>query len=292
MMNQDSCICSAPLRRKPFSAHFDALCCAQCGSKQFVAALGASVREFRYDISNDKYAQRDYLYGKELRWAHTTLLKRSWAGRKVLEVGCFNGFFLDELKKRGADVYGFDVNSDALAVGQELFGLQGRLHNRMLELAPLGPFDDILCIDVLEHLTQPEAFLRELLIMLKPEGCIAVAGPTVERRFHDKSDYPPHHKWWFSSSGLQSLLQNNGFQMGSTTTQRDGMLFLRNFIGKVFAGLHKREFYGDAVAVAPAQGGLWTACYAALRPTGRWLFTALRISYCSVILIATKVKAK
>lgn len=290
MNTRTHCICSAPLSRKPFAVHFDALECGQCGSSHFVATeKGPTPPEFRYDRENDKYAQNDYLYGKQLRWAHLELLKQNWTARKVLEIGCFNGFFLDELQKVGAEVYGFDVNRHALSVGQKMFGLDDRLDDSMASLALNGPFDDILCIDVLEHLDWPENVLDEVISLLRPGGRVIVAGPTIERRFRDKSDYPPHHKWWFSRSGLKACLHQNGFRVTSVAIQRDGLLFFRNFLGKALHGLRKREFYGDAKVAAPQfDSPIGRFLYAIAAKLGIGFFTMLRISYCSTIITGAK----
>jgi len=294
MTTREHCICLAPLNRQPFSKHFDALCCTQCGSRHFVAASnGAAAPEFKYDGGNGKYTQKDYLYGKQLRWAHNELLRQQWTGRKILEIGCFNGFFLDELRKRGANVYGFDVNREALAVGRDLFNLVGRLDTSLPNLSCHGPFDDVLCIDVLEHVDQPEAFLKEMSTLLHPGGRIVVAGPTIERRFRDKSDYPPHHKWWFSRPGLSTCLAHCGFKLTSTSVQRDGLLFLRNFLGKTIHGLRNREFYGEVKFATPRFDGVISHhLYNGLSALGTLLFTMLRISYCSTILEAIKVPAE
>lgn len=289
---KEICICSATLTRTPFSDNFDSLHCNTCGSSRFVVTthrVGAPAPEFEYGGDNEKYTEKTYLYGKQLRWAHLELLKQDWSGRKVLEIGCFNGFFLDELNKCGADVYGFDVNQDAVTVGSELFALTGRLDVSLDRLAKHGPFDDILCIDVLEHLDQPGTFLGELHALLKPDGRVTVAGPTAERRFHDKSDFPPHHKWRFSRPGLRSLLQRQDFEVISVSIQRDGMLFLRNFIGRAMTGMRKREFYGNSMITAPNMDTpIRRVLYATLSMLGIAMFTVLRISYCSAIFVAKR----
>lgn len=290
MNTRTHCICSAPLIRKPFSPNFDALGCNECGSSHFVSTEnGLPPPEFKYDSDNGKYAQDDYLFGKQLRWAHHELLKQNWIGRKVLEIGCFNGFFLDELRNAGADVYGFDVNENAISVGKEMFGFGDRLNDSMEILAKQGPFDDVLCIDVLEHLDWPENSLDEIIAMLRPNGRVIVAGPTIERGFRDKSDYPPHHKWWFSRSGLELCLQLKGFGISSVAIQHDGLLFLRNFLGKALHGLDKKEFYGETKVEAPQFNSPTSSfLYAMAAKVGISLFTVLRISYCSTILIGTK----
>jgi 2-polyprenyl-3-methyl-5-hydroxy-6-metoxy-1,4-benzoquinol methylase len=295
MTGNEVCICSFGFTRKIFSDNFDALHCKKCGSTRFVpinAVNGNQASEFHYGRGNQKYTEEGYLYGKELRWAHLMLLKQDWSDRKVLEIGCFNGFFLEELRIRGADVYGFDVNQEAVAVGSELFGLTHRLDVSLNRLAAQGPFDDILCIDVLEHLDQPDRLLCELHALIRPGGRLLVAGPTTERRFHDKSDFPPHHKWWFSRPGLHSLLQRHEFEVISISVQRDGMLLLRNAVGRVLAGLHKKEFYGETTFTAPSTKSAWRrVVYAMLSALGTALFTLLRVSYCSAIFIARKRNA-
>jgi SAM-dependent methyltransferase len=293
MTLRSSCICGGNLIQQSFSQYFDALHCDQCDSKHFIARAGSTAPEFKYDSHNGKYAQQNYLYGKQLRWAHHELLSRKWAARKVLEIGCFNGFFLDELRTAGANVYGFDINQAALAVGESLFGLQGRLHSSFDALRALSPFDDLLCVDVLEHVDAPEAFLADVKTMLCPGGRIMIAGPTLERRFHDKTDYPPHHKWWFSRLGLRMLLQRSGYEVSEVLVQRDGVLLLRNFVGKIIHGLGRREYYGDAFFAASASDGLIVSSVSKMAtPVMQWLFGILSLSYCSTMIIASRKTAK
>jgi SAM-dependent methyltransferase len=290
MTSRSSCICSAPLVRQKFSENFDALDCPSCGSRHFTSAdNGLPAREYDYDGGNEKYARQDYLYGKQLRWAHKELLKQDWTNRKVLEIGCFNGFFLDELRKIGADTYGFDVNLDALEVGTKLFALDGKLDNSMERLARQGPFDDVICIDVLEHLDAPESVMGDIAAMLNPDGRIFVAGPTIERPFRDKTDFPPHHKWWFSRNGLRRCLQQQGFKVSAILIQRDALLFVRNFIGRAIHGLRRREYYGDTIVAGPQMdSGLGGLFYSIATAVGTALFSILRVYYCSTIVVGTK----
>lgn len=292
-MSNTSCICGGKPVRQRFSEHFEALACKQCRSIHFVPRTGIEPRSFSYDGLDDKYSNESYLHGKELRWAHEQLLHRQWRGKKVLEIGCFNGFFVDELHKAGGDSYGFDLNERALNVGRTAFGLEGRLFSSMALLREKAPFDVILCIDLLEHLDTPEDFVLDAADMLTRGGLLVIAGPTMERRFHDKSDYPPHHKWWFSRPGLQLLLERTGYQTREMLAQRDGVLLLRNFFGKLLHGAGKREFYGSGIGAAGvARSGLLAKTYAALTIIGRVLFSAMRISYCSTLLIAIKAETK
>ena len=289
-MTKHMCICGGTSNPQAFSSHFDAWHCESCGSTQFVPNAG-SASEFDYSGDNGKYADESYLNGKQLRWAHRTLLAESWAGRRVLEIGCFNGFFLDELKNSGADVYGFDVNVDALRVGAKIFSLSGRMESTLDKALANGPFDDILCIDVLEHLDEPTQLMTALIGHLAVNGRLVVAGPTAERGFHDRSDFPPHHKWWFSRSGLSAFLAHEGYEVQRMVMQRDGMLLLRNIIGRLMSGMGKREFYGEATVIAPDTSRGWMgSAYVAATRVGEWLMRATGRTYCSTVIHAVRVK--
>jgi hypothetical protein len=174
-------------------------------------------------------------------------------------------------------------------VGRDTFGLVGRLH-ATLELAlDHGPFDDLLCIDMVEHLEDPHSFLTRVSTLLRPIGRIFLAGPTVERRFFDKTDYPPHHQWRFSRPGLAHLLERSGFSLQSQFVQHDGMLLLRNLIGKVLNGPTKKEFYGEISVASPStEKGLAGVAYKALSKMGTAAFTLLRIPYCSAVFVAQR----
>lgn len=283
-----SCICRSSLRRERFSKNFDLLKCPTCGSGKFVDRGGSGLVDYVYDSADDKYGNEAYLNRPEFRWAHMTLLQQDWAGRRILEIGCFTGFFMDALRRKGADVTGVEVNGRAAETGMTIYGLQGRIFPALEKLPATSQFDDILMIDVLEHIELPETFLGELLPLLAPGGSIVISSPTVERRFHDKSDFPPHHHWWFSRVGLQKLVADAGLTFEREAIQYDGMLLLRNFLGRIVSGFSKREFYGDGSpavsAIARAQDK--TAVYRAGTKVGQVVLRAFGIQYCSYLLRA------
>jgi SAM-dependent methyltransferase len=288
-LEYDPCICGHRMLLHPFSEHFDVLMCTACATQHFISKPGLSVLEFSYNDHNDKYSEQGYLYGRELRWSHRILLKFDWRERRTLEIGCFNGFFVSELSYLGADAHGVDVNEQALLVGRDSFDLAGRLHSTLEMAAGEGPFDDVLCIDVIEHLEDPGSFIAMVSKLLRPKGRIFIAGPTVERRFFDKSDFPPHHKWRFSRPGLSNFLRRNGFSLESEFVQHDGMLLLRNTIGKYLSGPRTKEFYGEITVKPPStEKGFAGALYNVFSRVGTLVFTILRIPYCSAVLVATK----
>ncbi len=263
--------------------------CERCFTQSFSPKESCLNKHFEYNNHNSKYNNIDYLYGIELRWSHQQILKFNFTGRKVLEIGCFNGFFVSELHRSGADAYGIELNEKAIEVGEELFNLKGKLFHSLENLDHLPSFDDVICIDVLEHIDDPIQFIRQFSGILKPNGRIFIAGPTVERRFFDKTDYPPHHKWRFSRPGLVSMLEKNGFKVQQTIIQYDGMLALRNFAGKLINGINRREFYGEQVIAPPSTSkGLFGIIYNVFSIIGIAFFKLMRISYCSTVIVGIK----
>lgn len=100
------------------------------------------------------------------------LLETHAGGRRVLDVGCFNGAFLAYLGDEW-DRYGIEPSEDAARLARQR-GV--RILAPTLEeinAAP-EPFDSVLAIDLVEHLADPMPFFRRLGAMLKPGGVIVV----------------------------------------------------------------------------------------------------------------------
>lgn len=289
MMN---CICQTALQRTVFSKKFDLMRCPKCKSGKFVDIGSETLAEYSYDSNDDKYGNETYLNKPEFRWAHFELAKRDWAGLKVLEIGCFTGFFLDRLRSLGAEVTGVEVNSQAVAAGEQLYGLQGRIFPSLTAIPADQQFDRILLIDVLEHIEQPASFIDSVLPLLKAGGLLSISSPTIERRLHDKSDFPPHHQWWFSRQGLQSLVSSRGLDPDGAAVQHDGMLLVRNLIGRILYGFSRREFNGEGSEMVStiARSGDGTKLYARATRIGDFALRAIGMQYCSYLLDARKAR--
>lgn len=96
-------------------------------------------------------------------------------GKKVLEVGCGGGLFLEEFAKRGAQCFGVDPAKQSLETAfkhakQE--GLKIDYREGYGEKIPheSGEFDLVLCCDVLEHVNDLGQVISEISRVLKPEG--------------------------------------------------------------------------------------------------------------------------
>lgn len=71
-----------------------------------------------------------------------------------------------------------------------------------------GRFDTVLCNQVLEHVFNPDEFIREICRVLTPEGRLLLTVPFVWDEHEQPFDYAR-----YSSFGLCSLLERNGFRI-------------------------------------------------------------------------------
>ena len=69
-----------------------------------------------------------------------------------------------------------------------------------------GTFDAALCMNVLEHVLQPESCLREIHRVLKPGGDVYVMVPLFAREHQ-----APHDYFRYTSFGIRYLLERSGF---------------------------------------------------------------------------------
>jgi SAM-dependent methyltransferase len=82
------------------------------------------------------------------------------------------------------------------------------LYDGKLFPLPSNSFDSALCNQVLEHVFNPDEFLGEIYRVLKPNGKLLLTVPFVWDEHEQPYDYAR-----YSSFGLKSLLEKNGFHV-------------------------------------------------------------------------------
>lgn len=147
------------------------------------------------------------------------------AGKRILDVGASNGEFLYNIRKRGADTYGVEINTktanSALKLGLNIF--VGFLAEAKYE----DDFFDIINLcDILEHVTDPRKLLTECRRILKPGGVIIIRTPNMDCFWANvtlrlyylfgipwSAVIPPHHLHHFTLDNLNLLLKQNFFKL-------------------------------------------------------------------------------
>lgn len=134
--------------------------------------------------------------------AKIRLLDRVAPGRpglRIADAGCGSGVIARHLAEAGATVVGFDSNPDAIGfAGHAYAGPNLRFvlgpFERMVEE---GPFDQVICLEVLEHLylEQAEATLALFARAAAPGATLFVTTPNVRSGW-------PLIEWALDRSGL------------------------------------------------------------------------------------------
>jgi 2-polyprenyl-6-hydroxyphenyl methylase/3-demethylubiquinone-9 3-methyltransferase len=103
------------------------------------------------------------------------------AGRRALDVGCGAGLLAEPLARLGAAVTGLDATTELIAVAREHAANQGLdIDYRAGELQALeGQFDLITCMEVIEHVADPAAFVIALAMRLAPDGLLILSTPNA-----------------------------------------------------------------------------------------------------------------
>lgn len=132
------------------------------------------------------------------------------AGKRVLDVGCGDGIFLDLARKSGAsELFALDISADALGrVKNLLNGFPGlHINQGRAETLPFTDrsFDVVSILEVIEHLDHPDAAIAECRRVVKLDGIVIVSVPNDELIPQDN----PHHKHRFTHNRLLGLMRQH-----------------------------------------------------------------------------------
>lgn len=102
------------------------------------------------------------------------------AGKTALDVGCGAGLLCEPLARMGAAVTGVDAapeNIEAAKAHAAQSALAIDYRSGELAAQGLGKFAVITSMEVIEHVTDPAAFIAELARHLKPDGLLLLSTP-------------------------------------------------------------------------------------------------------------------
>jgi SAM-dependent methyltransferase len=96
-------------------------------------------------------------------------------GRRVLDIGCGNGYVLAQYAKFGAEVHGIDLTETALNLTRRRFAIAGysgdfRITDGDKIPYPDEKFDIVCSMGVLHHIEDPMPMMEEVFRVLRPGG--------------------------------------------------------------------------------------------------------------------------
>jgi SAM-dependent methyltransferase len=134
---------------------------------------------------------------------------------RILDVGCGTGANLEMLAQYG-EAEGVDVSTEALACCRAR-GLQNVRQGEAEKLPYAdGSFDLVTALDVVEHLDDDVAGLREMRRVLRPGGRALLFVPAFMFLWGVQDDVS-HHRRRYRLPGLRRVLQEAGYEVERAT---------------------------------------------------------------------------
>ncbi len=139
--------------------------------------------------------------------------------RRLLDVGCASGIFLEEARNAGWAVEGVEL-SPALSARARAKGL-GVVSGWLEDLPGDATYPVVTAWEVIEHAIDPVGFFRRLRARVRPGGLLAVSTPQSDglpatvlgARF--PMICPPEHLSLFSRKSLRALGAREGFEVAT-----------------------------------------------------------------------------
>ena len=107
--------------------------------------------------------------------------RRPFEGRALLDVGCGGGLIAEPMRRMGFTVTAIDASTENIGTARahaEMVGLDIAYRPatvEQMEAEKAGPFDVVLTMEVIEHVADPEGFVRACSRLVRPGGVMMVA---------------------------------------------------------------------------------------------------------------------
>lgn len=185
--------------------------CGGCGFVFFDPELAGGEAFYR------QLEREGYYSPTNPEFARTNEFAKRQGLRRVLDVGCGSGFYLDLARAGGLETCGLELNT---AAAEKARARGHKIFTRLLhELDPqeVGRFDLITLFQVLEHVPDPVSVMKQAAGFLNPGGYISIAVPSAEGVYRlcpwDPHEWPPHHISHWRLKDFEQLAAASGLKL-------------------------------------------------------------------------------
>lgn len=138
---------------------------------------------------NGAFATLHQINPLRLNWIEQQVIahqKDGLTGKRVLDVGCGGGILSHSMAKRGATVTGLDLGKENIEAAK-IHAQTSEQDNLDFECvavedyaeAHTGEFDVVTCMEMLEHVPDPQSIIDACFKLLKPNGVLVLS--TINR---------------------------------------------------------------------------------------------------------------
>lgn len=220
MNKHDKCIVCNSKKLKKLNKYYDQKGLIKCKNCGFVFMEKIPTEsELNNYYSSYAYEGEQYLSPLTIESYNTTLdeFEKYRKTNNLLDVGCGRGFFLEEAKKRGWNVFGTEYSDTAIKLLQSkgITTFQGQISDYNL---PVNEFDVITSFEVIEHINNPNEDLKAINQLMRKGGLFYCTTPNFNSlmRYYLKTDYNvihyPEHLSYYTKKTLNKVVEQNGFK--------------------------------------------------------------------------------
>ncbi|HEV2688633.1 MAG TPA: class I SAM-dependent methyltransferase [Bryobacteraceae bacterium] len=242
-------VCSSPLRGEPSVrlGKSQLRACESCGSWTYLPRPNSTEQAAIHDtedyFDHPYFELRRHLSPAVLRRCRHVFARLAKAanietlrGQRMLDIGCDTGAFLQAAAQEfGVVPVGIDAATRSIATAQQQ-GIEA--YRTPIESAPehLRDFPVITAIDLIEHVTDPAGFLREIRKRLRPDGVVYLETPNIRSMVyrigrglshlaHGRPEslferlFPPQHVQYFTLESMAALCRRAGFEIITIDTR-------------------------------------------------------------------------
>jgi SAM-dependent methyltransferase len=206
-------------RRIPDMLHYQIVRCNSCGLVRSDPVVDANVLKSLYGQSSFTYSQDTpnltRTYGRYLQKTEKYEISKD----HLLEIGCGNGFLLEEARLQGfKEVTGVEPSKDAIVQANP--AIRSKIVCDILHpgLLPINIFSVICMFQTFDHVSEPNILLEECVKLLQPGGVILCLNHNVEaissRVLKEKSPIIDiEHTYLYSPKTMKRLFENHGLHV-------------------------------------------------------------------------------
>lgn len=133
-----------------------------------------------YYRHNEEYAEFLANWDANFYAKYADALKPDVEGGRALDVGCGVGQVVGRLTQSGCEAWGVDVSEPNIERARKFSERCLLYEGKRLPFAD-NHFDSVGALNVLEHVDEPEAFIKEVVRVAKPGGKIVISSPNFYR---------------------------------------------------------------------------------------------------------------